>query len=136
MPCNAIVYLPATVKQADTTLIFADPEIKHLFANMLNATLNVALNHRLTEDYTYVYDDNITAWLPQGVLRIWQNGTISVRLYDYTPNPEQVTAALDQAVADTLSALTQFFITQAIGAIAPIQDTQLVGKNLVLTVNL
>ena len=61
MPCNAVVYLPATIRQLDTTAMFASSATLTLTAKMLEATLAALVSHDMR--------------------RAYENGT------DITPNP-------------------------------------------------
>jgi alkyl hydroperoxide reductase subunit AhpF len=134
MPCDAIVYLPAQTIQLDTTAIFGDNKITALVVAMLNATLRTTLN--INFDAFLDYGTNLTAELTQGTVRIWRNGKVVIRLYDYIRDPASVNAAIWAAITATLSSLNQIMISQAIGAIAQVTDTQYVGNNLILTVNI
>ena len=134
MPCNAIVYLPATIRQLDATAIFASPETTNLTLEMLKATLAATLGQP-----AYSVEDwgtNITAYVLNGTIRIWNNGQVNIRLNTGTRNPEAVTAAIEEAITATLASLTQLLTAQAIGATIQVTDTAFVGNNLVLTVNL
>ena len=79
MPCNAVVYLPATVQQLNTTAIFTSPEATKLTLEMLKATLAATLGAPAyhVEDW----GTNITAYIPDGVIRIWRDGQVNIRLY-------------------------------------------------------
>lgn len=134
MPCDAIVYLPATIRQADTTLVFANRETARFFTNLLDATLRANLYSEATRPVTTLYGDNITAYLPTGILTIWSDGRIVIRPNAYAL--DGFTAQVADIVTAALASLTQLLTAQTIGAIAPITDTQFVGNNLVLTVNL
>jgi hypothetical protein len=134
MPCNAVVYLPATIRQLNTTAMFASPEATNLTLTMLKATLAATLGQPAYSVENW--ETNITASLPQGILRIWQNGQVNIRLYAGTRNPETVAAAIEEAIKATLASLTQILTAQAIGATVQVTDTQFVGNNLVLTVNI
>ena len=134
MPCNAVVYLPATIRQLDTTAMFASPETTKLTLEMLKATLAATLGQPAyrVEDW----GTNITAYIAEGVTRIWSNGQVNIRLGAGTRNPEAITAAIWEAIAATLASLTQLLTAQAIGAIVQVTDTAFVGNNMVLTVNI
>ena len=86
MPCNAIVYLPATIRQLDTTAMFANPETTNLTLEMLKATLAATLGQPAYSVENW--GTNITARIQSGTIRIWNNGQISIRLYAGTRNPE------------------------------------------------
>ena len=101
---------------------------------MLKATLAATLGQP-----AYSVEDwgtNITAYIPDGVIRIWRDGQVNIRLYAGTRNPETVTAAIEEAIKATLASLTQILTAQAIGATVQVTDTQCVGNNLVLSVNI
>ena len=134
MPCNAIVYLPATIRQLDATAMFANAETTKLTLEMLKATLAVTLSRPVlrVEDW----GTNLTAYIPDGVIRIWRDGQVNIRLYAGTRNPETVTAAIEEAIKATLASLTQILTAQVISTTAQVTDTQFVGNNLVLTVNI
>jgi len=134
MPCNAIVYLPATIHQLDATAIFATTTTRNLTIQMLKATLAATLS--LSGANVDDYGTNITAYLPAGILRIWRNGEVNIRLNTYVREPEAVTAAIEAALAATLASLTQILAAQTIGATINVTDTQFAGNNLVLTVNI
>jgi isopentenyl diphosphate isomerase/L-lactate dehydrogenase-like FMN-dependent dehydrogenase len=134
MPCNAIVYLPATIRQLDATAIFATAATRNLTIQMLKATLAATLGKPATsvEDW----GTNITAYVPNGTLRIWNHGAVSIRLNTGTRDPKTITTAIEAALAATLASLTQILAAQTIGATINVTDTQFVGNNLVLTVNI
>jgi hypothetical protein len=137
MPCNAIVYLPATIRQLDTTAMFASPESTNLTLAMLKATLAATLGQPAYSVENW--GTNITARIQSGTIRIWNNGQISIRLEAGTRNPQaqaDITAAIEEAITATLASLTQILTAQAIGATVQVTDTQFVGNNLVLTVNI
>ena len=145
MPCNAIVYLPATIQQLDTTAMFASPEATNLTLTMLKATLAATLGQPAYSVEAWGQAElgsaNITAYIPNGTIRIWHNGQISIRLNTGTRNPEAVTAAIEEAITATLASLTQLLTAQVIvnaidGATIQVTDTAFVGNNLVLTVNI
>jgi hypothetical protein len=134
MPCDAVVYLPATIRQLDTTAMFASPATTKLTLEMLKATLAATLSQS-----AYSVEDwgtNITAYITNGTIRIWNNGQVSIRLDTGTRNADAITAAAWEAITATLASLTQLLTAQAIGATVQVTDTQFVGNNLVLTVNL
>ena len=79
MPCNAVVYLPATIRQLDTTAMFANSATHTLAAKMLEATLTALLNN--DNIGTYDYGTNITIESCYGTIRIWQDGRVTIRLY-------------------------------------------------------
>ena len=134
MPCNAIVYLPATIRQLDTTAMFASPETTNLTLAMLKATLAATLGQPAYSVENW--GTNITARIQSGTIRIWNNGQINIRLEAGTRNPEAITAAIEEAIKATLASLTQILTAQAIGATVQVTDTAFVGNNLVLTVNI
>ena len=134
MPCNAIVYLPATIRQLDATAMFANPETTKLTLEMLKATLAATLGQPAYSVENW--GTNITARIPSGTIRIWNNGQVNIRLYAGTRNPEAITAAIEEAIKATLASLTQILTAQVIGATVQVTDTAFVGNNLVLTVNI
>ena len=134
MPCNAIVYLPATIRQLDATAMFANPETTKLTLEMLKATLAATLGQPAYSVENW--GTNITARIQSGTIRIWNNGQVNIRLYAGTRNPEAITAAIEEAIKATLASLTQILTAQVIGATVQVTDTAFVGNNLVLTVNI
>ena len=74
MPCNAVVYLPATIRQLDTTAMFANSATHTLAAKMLEATLTALLNN--DNIGAYDYGTNITVESFYGTIRIWQDGKV------------------------------------------------------------
>ena len=134
MPCNAIVYLPATIRQLDATAIFATTATRNLTVQMLKATLAATLGKPATsvEDW----GTNITAYVPNGTLRIWNHGAVSIRLNTGTRDPKTITTAIEAALAATLASLTQILAAQTIGATINVTDTQFAGNNMILTVNI
>ena len=144
MPCNAIVYLPATIRQLDATAIFATAATRNLTIQMLKATLAATLGKPATsvEDW----GTNITASVPNGTLRIWNHGAVSIRLNTGTRDPKTITTeafgtAIEAALAATLASLTQILAAQTSGAtiaktFGNVTDTQFAGNNLILTVNI
>ena len=140
MPCNAVVYLPATIRQLDTTAMFANSATHTLTAKMLEATLTALLNNDSISVYDYGQAElgsaNITVESCYGTIRIWQDGRVTIRLYPDFRDPEGVTATIWEAITATLASLTQLLTAQAIGAIVQVTDTAFVGNNMVLTVNI
>jgi hypothetical protein len=134
MPCNAVVYLPATIRQLDATAMFASPEATKLTLEMLKATLAATLGQPAYSVENW--GTNITARIQSGTIRIWNNGQVNIRLYAGTRNPEAITAAIEEAIKATLASLTQILTAQAIGVTVQVTDTAFVGNNLVLTVNI
>jgi flavin-binding protein dodecin len=134
MPCNAIVYLPATIRQLDATAMFANPETTKLTLEMFKATLAATLGQSAYSVENW--GTNITARIPSGTIRIWNNGQVNIRLYAGTRNPEAITAAIEEAIKATLASLTQILTAQVIGATVQVTDTAFVGNNLVLSVNI
>ena len=134
MPCNAIVYLPATIRQLDATAMFASPETTNLTLAMLKATVAATLGQPAYSVENW--GTNITARIQSGTIRIWNNGQVNIRLYAGTRNPETITAAIEEAIKATLASLTQILTAQVIGATVQVTDTAFVGNNLVLTVNI
>jgi uncharacterized protein YqiB (DUF1249 family) len=134
MPCNAVVYLPATIRQLDTTAMFANSATHTLAAKMLEATLTALLNNDNIGAYDYA--TNITIESCYGTIRIWQDGRVTIRLYPDVRDPEGVTATIWEAITATLASLTQLLTAQAIGAVIQVTDTAFVGNNMVLTVNI
>jgi isopentenyl diphosphate isomerase/L-lactate dehydrogenase-like FMN-dependent dehydrogenase len=134
MPCNAVVYLPATIRQLDATAIFATAATRNLTIQMLKATLAATLGKPATsvEDW----GTNITAYVPNGTLRIWNHGAVSIRLNTGTRDPKTITTAIEAALAATLASLTQILAAQTIGATINVTDTQFAGNNMILTVNI
>ena len=117
MPCNAVVYLPATIRQLDTTAMFANSATHTLAAKMLEATLTALLNN--DNIGAYDYGTNITIESFYGTIRIWQDGKVTIRLYPDVRDPEGVTATIWEAITATLASLTQLLTAQAIGASRP-----------------
>jgi len=140
MPCNAIVYLPATIRQLDATAMFANAETTKLTLEMLKATLPATLGQSAYSVENWGQAElgsaNITARIQSGTIRIWNNGQVNIRLYAGTRNPEAITAAIEEAIKATLASLTQILTAQVIGATVQVTDTAFVGNNLVLTVNI
>ena len=76
MPCNAVVYLPATIRQFDTTAMFANSATHTLTAKMLEATLTALLNNDSISAYDY--GTNLTVEFFYGTIRIWQDGRVTI----------------------------------------------------------
>ena len=93
---------------------------------MLKATLAARSVSRHTASKTgpsRAYSANITARIQSGTIRIWQNGKVIIRLYDYTRDPEASPPPSEEAITATLASLTQILTAQAIAIGATVQVT-------------
>ena len=134
MPCNAVVYLPATIRQLDTTAMFANSATHTLAAKMLEATLTALLNNDNIGAYDYGDQHHRRILLRHHSYLAGRQGHHP--LVPDVRDPEGVTATIWEAITATLASLTQLLTAQAIGATIQVTDTAFVGNNLVLTVNI